>query len=265
MKLNQLFIFPVVAVYCVMLGCVKEQLGVIGSAAKTALTGTAVAGANADDGKSKDQKTETKDQAAGEQHPAMLKPALANKTAPDEYKVKFETTKGDFVVKVVRAWSPNGADRFYNLVDIGYYKDVVIFRAIKGFMFQFGIHGDPKVNREWMDANIPDDPKGVVSNKPGYLSFATSGPNSRSNQIFINLGSNENLDELGFTPFGQVVEGQEVVQNINTNYGENSREVQGQFQGKGNEYILKKYPKLDIIKSAKLLTGEGEKKEAESK
>ncbi len=188
------------------------------------------------------------------QNPAMLNPALANKQAPEEFTVKFETTKGDFIVKATRAWSPNGADRFYNLVDIGYYKDIVIFRAIDGFMFQFGIHGDPAVNEKWMDANIKDDPSAKVSNNPGYLSFAMGGKNSRSNQIFVNLGDNRRLDPMGFTPFAQIVDGQKTVLAINTEYGENSREVQGKFQAEGNSYILKKYPKLDIIKSATFVT-----------
>lgn len=190
-------------------------------------------------------------QAAGSvaQNPALLKPELANKQAPEEFKVKFETTKGDFVVKVTRAWSPNGADRFYNLVDIGYFKDIVIFRAIDGFMFQFGIHGDPAVSAAWKDAVIKDDPNAKVSNNPGYLTFATGGPNTRTTQIFINLGDNRRLDSMGFTPFGQVVDGQKVVLSVNTEYGENRGNVQGEFQSRGNKYILEKYPNADIIKS----------------
>jgi peptidyl-prolyl cis-trans isomerase A (cyclophilin A) len=191
---------------------------------------------------------------SGKPHPAMADPTLANKTAPDEFKVKFETSKGDFVVKVKRAWSPAGADRFYNMVDIGYYKDIVIFRAIDGFMFQFGIHGDPAVNEKWSEATFKDDPNAGVSNKPLYLSFAKSGsPNSRSTQIFVNLGNNDFLDKSNFTPFAQVVEGADVVANINTQYGENGRSDQGNFQEQGNKYILKKYPKLDIIKTAKIV------------
>ncbi len=201
--------------------------------------------------------TATLQAAAGvAQNAALQNPSLANKQAPEEFKVKFETTKGDFIVKVTRAWSPNGADRFYNLVDIGYFKDIVIFRAIDGFMFQFGIHGDPNVSAKWREANIKDDPFANVSNKPGYLSFAKSGlPNSRSTQIFINLGDNgRSLDGQGFTPFGQVVEGQKNVLSVNTEYGENASDVQGKFQSQGNSYILKKYPNLDIIKSVTFVT-----------
>lgn len=197
---------------------------------------------------------------AGNANPALTNPSLATKTAPDEFKVKFETTKGDFVVKVTRAWSPNGADRFYNLVDIGFYKEIVIFRAIDGFMFQFGIHGDTAVSEKWSESNFKDDPNAGVSNKPGYLTFAKSGqPNSRSTQIFVNLGNNAFLDSDNFTPFAQIIEGTDVILKINSEYGENSREVQGNFQAQGNKYILKKYPKLDIIKSASFVTDDANK------
>lgn len=197
-------------------------------------------------------------------NPALLDPSLANKKAPDVYKVKVATTKGDFVIKVDRSWAPNGADRFYNLVDIGYFKDIAIFRAIEGFMFQFGIHGDPAVSKQWREANIKDDPGAGVSNRPGFITFANAGPNTRSVQLFINLGDNRRLDNMGFTPFGQVVEGADVVLKINTEYGENPPDVQGSFQARGNEFILRKYPKLDMIKSVTLLDQPEAEKSPES-
>ena len=177
----------------------------------------------------------------------------ATEKAPETFRVKFETTKGDFVLDVTRKWSPNGADRFYNLVKLGYFKDIAVFRAIKGFMFQFGIHGDPKVNTAWSDANIKDDPKAGQSNTEGMISYAMAGPNTRSVQFFVNLGNNERLDGMGFTPFGKVVEGMDVIKQINTEYGENSQEVQGSFEAKGNAFILKKYPNLDMIKSVTIV------------
>jgi peptidyl-prolyl cis-trans isomerase A (cyclophilin A) len=180
-------------------------------------------------------------------------PAKATEKAPETFRVKFETTKGDFVLDVTRKWSPNGADRFYNLVKLGYFKDIAVFRAIKGFMFQFGIHGDPKVNEAWSDANIKDDPKAGQSNTEGMISYAMGGPNTRSVQFFVNLGNNARLDDSGFTPFGKVVEGMDVVKQINTEYGENSREVQGNFEAKGNAFILEKYPNLDMIKSVTIV------------
>lgn len=187
-----------------------------------------------------------------EYHPAMLDPSQANKKAPDKFKVKFETTKGDFIAEIERAWAPNGVDRFYNLVDIGYFKDIVIFRAVARFMFQFGIHGDPKVSSVWRSANIKDDDNAKISNQPGYLCFAHAGPNTRSVQIFVNLGNNSRLDK-DFTPFGKVIEGMEVVRKINTEYGENGPQVQGNFQAKGNAYILDSFPNLDIIRSVSFL------------
>ena len=188
-------------------------------------------------------------------HPGLKDPKKATKKAPDKFQAKITTTKGDIVLEVVREWSPNGADRFYNLVDIGFFKDIAIFRAIEGFMFQFGIHGDPKVSRVWSDANIKDDPRvRSVSNTKGFITFAKSGlPNSRSTQFFINLGNNARLDGMGFTPFGRVVKGMDVVEKINTEYGENSGEVQGLFQARGNEYIKERYPKIDYIKSVSLV------------
>jgi peptidyl-prolyl cis-trans isomerase A (cyclophilin A) len=181
-------------------------------------------------------------------------PDEAKEQAPEKFRVKFETTKGDFVVEVNRAWSPNGADRFYNLAKIGYFKDIAVFRAIKGFMFQFGIHGDPEVSKVWSEAKIKDDPNAGQTNDYGTITFAKTGlPNSRSVQFFINLGANGRLDASGFTPFGKVVEGADVLKQINTEYGENSPEVQGKFQAEGNAFIQKKYPNIDMIKSVTLV------------
>lgn len=189
---------------------------------------------------------------------ALMNPEEANEQAPDEFKVKFETTKGDIILQVNRKWSPNGADRFYNMVKIGYFKDIAIFRAIKGFMFQFGIHGDPEVSAEWRNATIQDDPSVEgVSNEKGYITFAKTGrPNSRSVQFFINLGNNANLDSMGFTPFGKVIEGMDVVEEINTEYGENRRGEQGKLQMNGNEFIRESMPDVDFIKSATLVEDE---------
>ncbi len=176
--------------------------------------------------------------------------------APERFRVKFSTTKGDFVAEVNRSWSPQGVDRFYNMVNIGYFDDIVIFRAKSNFMFQFGIHGDPAVNEVWGDANINDDPPVGVSNLPGTLCFAKTGaPNSRSTQMFVNLGNNAPLDGQGFTPFGKVVEGMDVVQAINTEYGENppGEDIQGRFKREGNAYILKRFPRLDLIRSVQLM------------
>lgn len=185
-------------------------------------------------------------------------PEQATEKAPDTFKVKFETTQGDVVIKVIRDWSPNGADRFYNLVKAGYFSDIAFFRVIDGFMAQFGIHGNPEVNAVWRPASIKDDPAGKASNTRGKVTFARTGlPDSRGVQFFINYGDNSFLDNQGFTPFGEVTEGMENVEKLYKGYGEGqprgSGPEQGRFQAEGNAYVKKEFPKLDYIKSATLL------------
>ena len=188
--------------------------------------------------------------------PDFTDPAKLTEKAPDSFKVKFETTKGSFTVEVTRAQAPNGADRFYNLVRSGYFKDIAFFRVIPGFMCQFGIHGDPKVATAWIEAKIPDDPV-KASNTRGAITFATSGRNSRTTQLFINFGDNSRLDNNGFSPFGKVTEGMDVVDKINNEYGEGAPRGRGPDQGRvqkeGNAYLKKDFPNLDYIKSASIL------------
>ncbi len=187
-------------------------------------------------------------------------PPSTDPQAPDEFQVRFRTTKGDFVAQINRAWSPKAADRFYNMVQVGYFEDTAIFRAVSNFMFQFGLHGNPAVNEDWAEARFQDDSPVGVSNLPGTLCFAKTGqPNSRSVQIFVNLGHNASLDGQGFTPFGKVIEGMDVVRAINTEYGENSAgdDVQGNLKRKGNAFILKRFPRVDLIRSVELVGPNG--------
>lgn len=176
---------------------------------------------------------------------------------PATFQVKFETTKGDFVIEAHRDWSPHGAARFYELVKTGFYDDCRFFRAIPGFMVQWGIHGDPQVMSKWRDANIPDDqPTGEnrQSNLPSFVTFAKSGlPNSRSTQIFVNYNDNSRLDPDGFTPFGKVLSGMEVLESLNSKYGEAASQQQQRIQREGNAYLDKAFPGLDSIKKATLL------------
>jgi peptidyl-prolyl cis-trans isomerase A (cyclophilin A) len=175
------------------------------------------------------------------------------KEAPAVYRARFETTKGPFVVEVTRKWAPNGADRFYDLVRNGYYDGCRFFRVIKGFMVQFGISGDPKLNEIWREATIKDDPV-VQGNKRGYITYAKTGqPNSRTTQLFINYQDNAFLDEKGFAPFGRVIEGMAVVDSIYGGYGETPN--QGQIQAEGNKYLEESFPKLDYIKKAAIVSG----------
>ena len=162
-------------------------------------------------------------------NPAMLDPSLANEEAPATYAVKFTTTKGDIVIDVTRSWAPKGADRFYNLVQIGYFTDIALFRVIPGFMAQFGVHGDPAVARKWKGARIKDDPV-TQSNTRGMLTFATAGANTRTTQLFMNLGDNDNLDGMGFAPFGKL-RSMDVLNEIYGGYGEGAPRGRGPQPG----------------------------------
>jgi peptidyl-prolyl cis-trans isomerase A (cyclophilin A) len=180
-------------------------------------------------------------------------PASLNEKAPAVYKAKFDTSKGAFVIEVHRDWAPNGADRFYNLVKNGFYNDARFFRVIDGFMVQFGISGNPDLSAVWRDARIPDD-RVKQSNTRGTVSFATAGPNTRTTQVFINFGDNAGLDGQGFSPFGKVVSGMDVVDSLFKGYGEGAPRGRGPDQGRiqqeGNAYLITKFPKLDYIKKA---------------
>jgi peptidyl-prolyl cis-trans isomerase A (cyclophilin A) len=179
----------------------------------------------------------------------LLDPTTLKQAAPAVFRAKLTTTKGDVVIEVTRAWAPRGADRFYNLVRAGYFKDVYFFRVISGFMAQFGISGDPALAKVWQNANIPDDPV-KEHNTRGRVTFATAGPNTRSTQFFINFGNNSALDSQGFSPFGEVVEGMANVDKIYSGYGESPN--QGAIQSQGNTY-LKGFPMLDRIISASIV------------
>jgi peptidyl-prolyl cis-trans isomerase A (cyclophilin A) len=187
----------------------------------------------------------------------LTQPAKLTEKAPDTFKVKFDTTKGAFTIEVTRAWSPNGADRFYNLVKAGYFKDIAFFRVVPGFMAQFGMSGDPALTKAWAHANIADDPvKG--SNTRGTITYAMGGPNTRSTQFFINFGNNVRLDSMGFSPFGKIVEGMDVVDKINGEYGDmpqqgGSGPNPDHIAMEGNAYLKKSFPNLDYIKSATVL------------
>lgn len=181
----------------------------------------------------------------------LMHPATLNAKAPATFDAKFTTTKGDFVVHVTRAWAPLGADRFYNLVKHGFFSDAAFFRVVPGFMIQFGLSADPAVSKEWQSARIKDDPV-TQSNKPGYVTFATAGPNTRTTQLFINFGNNAFLDSQGFAPFGQVTSGMDVVNKLYSGYGE--KPDQGSITALGKPYLDKNFPNIDSIKSATIVS-----------
>jgi peptidyl-prolyl cis-trans isomerase A (cyclophilin A) len=185
--------------------------------------------------------------------PGFADPAKLTAKAPETFKAQFDTTKGKFTVEITRSLAPNGADRFYNLMKSGYFTDIAFFRVVPGFMVQFGIHGDPAVSAKWREANIADDPvKG--SNTRGTITFATAGPNTRTTQLFINFGNNTGLDGQGFSPFGKVTSGMDVVDKIDAEYGESPN--QGRIQMQGNAYLKPGFPNLDYIKSAIIVSEE---------
>ena len=195
-----------------------------------------------------------------EAHPGLRDPSKANETAPERYTVKLETTKGDMLIDVTRAWSPTGADRFYNLVRVGYYDDVAFFRVIAGFMAQVGISGDPSLNAIWREARIKDDPV-VKGNQRGYVTFAKTGaPNSRTTQFFINFKDNSMLDRMGFASFGVLRDeaSLKVLDSLHSGYGEGAPRGRGPSQGRiqreGNAYLKADFPKLDYIKRATILS-----------
>jgi len=177
--------------------------------------------------------------------------ATPDETAPAEFRVVFDTSKGPMEIAVHRAWSPKGADRFYTLVRRGYFANVAFFRVVPGFMAQFGMHGNPAVNEVWRTRTLPDEPV-VQSNLRGRITFAkTSMPNSRSNQLFINFVDNANLDAMGFAPFGEVRAADlATLDRINSEYGE--RPNQGIFTQRGNAYLRESFPNVDVIRSARI-------------
>ena len=190
--------------------------------------------------------------------PRLLDPASLNEQAPPRYTVELVTTEGAIRIDVTRAWAPLGADRFYNLVKAGYFTDVAFFRVIEGFMAQTGLHGNPQVNTAWRGAGrIEDDPV-TQSNTRGMVTYATSGPNSRTTQFFINFGDNSNLDGMGFAPFGRVQPASmAIVDRLHAGYGEGAPRgrgpMQALIQSQGNEYLRAQFPELDYIESARIV------------
>lgn len=187
--------------------------------------------------------------------------------APESFEVRFKTTKGGFGVKVTRAWSPNAADRFYQLLTDGFFKDIAFFRVIDGFVAQGGIHGDPAVSAKWRNALFADDKVVLQANARGTLVFAAAGPNTRTTQFFINLKDNESLGSMGFAPFGKVIEGMDVVDSLFKQYGEGAPRGNGpdqkRIQMEGNAYLKREFPKLDYIISAEVWDGEALKRHQE--
>ena len=183
---------------------------------------------------------------------------VAQATAPPDYNVRLETSKGTIVIAVHRDWAPHGADRFHELVTSGYYDGARVFRIRKGTWAQFGIAGEPKVAQAWRTKTIPDDPFKGVANKRGTIAFAFKDPNGRTTQVFINLKDNsETHDKEPFVVFGEVIEGMDVADAWYAEYGEaagggiRAGRQDPVFEG-GNRYLMEKFPLLDYIKTARV-------------
>lgn len=189
--------------------------------------------------------------------PVLLRQAAPEPRAPEVFRVRFETSRGPFVVEAQRSWSPAGADRFHYLVRNGFYDENRFFRVINRFMVQFGISGDPKVSAVWGERFIRDE-QVLHGNERGTVTFATSGPDERSTQLFINYADNRSLDRQGFAPIGRVVEGMEVVDSLFAGYGEGPPMGRGPDQRRiaeeGNEYLKREFPRLDYITTARIVT-----------
>jgi len=184
------------------------------------------------------------------------KSAATTLTAPAEFKVKLDTSKGAILLKVVREWAPKGADRFYSLVKNGFYDECRFYRVLPKFVAQFGIHGNPKISGAWREAPIDDDPV-KQKNARGRLTFAKGGPNSRTTNLFINLRDATSLDASGFAPIGEVVEGMEIADQLYSGYGDGAPKGRGPSQKKiyeeGNAWLQKEFKDLDFIKTATIV------------
>lgn len=185
--------------------------------------------------------------------------SLLQQKAPDIFQAVFSTTRGDFTIEVVREWSPLGADRLYQLISSGFYNKALLFRVEPGFVVQFGISENQAANRFWDPRKLPDEPM-RQKNKRGTLSFARGKKNDRSTQLFINLANNTKLDTAarggatGFTPVARVIKGLDVIERCNAEYGKQPLQIQDSLYKYGNFYFKERFPRLDRILSARILS-----------
>jgi len=200
----------------------------------------------------------TAGQPLNESSNVLLQPAdgFWDQQAPSRFRVRFATSEGDFVVEVHRAWAPLGADRFYNLVRAGFFDDSRFFRIRASYIAQFGISGDPAVSAVWKSRSLEDDPV-RRTNTRGTVAFAMTGPDTRTTQPYINLVDNIHLDDQGFAPFGQVIEGMEVVDRLYSGYDETAGGgmrggKQGRIFEEGNAHLDEAFPKLTRLERATL-------------
>jgi peptidyl-prolyl cis-trans isomerase A (cyclophilin A) len=189
----------------------------------------------------------------GAQTVDLKDPSTLTEQAPATYRARFETNKGVFIIEATREWAPLAADRFYNLVKHKFYDGVRFFRVLDGFMAQFGLNGNPEIQRPWQRAGLADEPP-MQSNLRGYVSFAKEDmPNTRFTMVFINFADNAFLDKDGFAPFGRVVTGMEVVDTLYSGYGRRNQPNQPRILREGNAYLAADYPMLDFVRRATIV------------
>ncbi len=182
--------------------------------------------------------------------PAQPTPARTVQKDPNVFTVRMKTTKGDIDIELHKDWAPLGVARFRELVDSGYFDGARFFRVVPGFVVQFGIAANPLLTAKWDGSEIQDDPV-LQSNTRGIVTFATAGRNTRTTQLFINLGDNPRLDSMGFAPIGRVVRGMDSVESIDSRYGEAPQ--QPRIEGEGEAYLAREFPNLDKIVSARVI------------
>lgn len=187
---------------------------------------------------------------AAREHPLLRRPDECTAKAPVRFTLLFETSRGEIEVEVERAWAPHGADRLFHLANVGFFRDARFFRVKRGFVAQFGIHADSRVNGLWKGKEIPDDPPGG-KNVRGTLAFAMAGPGTRTTQLFFNLRDNTGLDPQGFVPVGRVTKGLERLDALNAEYGEEPDQQSIHYSG--NDYLDRNYPRLDAIRDVRIL------------
>ncbi|NUP06367.1 MAG: peptidylprolyl isomerase [Polyangiaceae bacterium] len=187
---------------------------------------------------------------------ALLDPSAARARAPEKYAVRFTTTKGVFEVTCTRSWAPKAADRFFNLVKIGYYDDTVFFRVINDpqpFIAQWGIHGSPVVNEKWKNTEVEADPV-VQTNHRGTLTFAMGGSKTFTTQVFVNLADNGRLDKMGFAPLCEVDPGgMRVLDSLFGGHKERASMQQQTIEQQGNGFLKSNFPGLDAVITADVL------------
>jgi cyclophilin family peptidyl-prolyl cis-trans isomerase len=174
--------------------------------------------------------------------------------APDSFRVAFATSRGDFVVQINRGWAPNGANRFYQLAGEGFFDENRFYRVLPGFVAQFGANDDRKRNERWEAKPLPDD-TARMKNARGTISFASLGPGTRTHQLFVNLKDSPSLDAQGFAPIGRVIEGMPVVDSLYDGYGDDPK--YHLIATQGNRYLARMFPKLDYIRTAKIVAPKG--------